>query len=445
MVISLIPMAIFTASADVDGYYTYTIENNEATITKCNFNISGAVKVPETLGGCTVTGIGIRAFFNCDGIKEIIIPNSVKVINNEAFYECSNLEKITLPDGITEISDSMFMECQQLKNITIPNTVKRIGISSFQLCSSLEEVVIPRGVEVIDTNAFSLCSNLKKITFPKSIKSLGDYVLGWGEALIEIYYEGTEEDEKNIQTTEETFYLEELGLHYNSCVGDHKYSAKCDTSCNKCEYTRTASKHNNKTKTKVATTKSNGKTWKECKKCGEITETKTIYKIKTIKIKQSEFTYNGKTKKPKLIIKDSKGKTIPSKYYTVNGTKSAKNVGKYELKVVFKGNYSGTKTLTFKINPPKTTVSKLTAKTKSLKVSITKKSSGVTGYQIQYSTSKSFKNAKIKTITSYKTTSYTIKKLSAKKTYYVRVRTYKTVDGKKFYSDWSSAKSKKTK
>ena len=62
-----------------------------------------------------------------------------------------------------------------------------------------------------------------------------------------------------------------------------------------------------------------------------------------------------------------------------------------------------------------------------------------------YSTSKTFKKATTKTVKSYKTTSTTLKNLKAKKTYYVRVRTYKTVSGKKYYSAWSSYKTKKTK
>ncbi len=69
----------------------------------------------------------------------------------------------------------------------------------------------------------------------------------------------------------------------------------------------------------------------------------------------------------------------------------------------------------------------------------------VCSYEVQYSTSKKFKSAKVKKIKSYKTTSLTIKSLKAKKTYYVRVRTFKKVDGKTYYSSWSTAKYKKTK
>jgi hypothetical protein len=167
----------------------------------------------------------------------------------------------------------------------------------------------------------------------------------------------------------------------------------------------------------------------------------------SVKLSTTKYTYNGNTKKPSVTVKDSKGMTISSKYYTIERPKSSNKVGKYKIKVTFKGKYSGTKSLYYVINPKGTTVSKLTAGKKSLKVAIKKQSSQTTGYEIQYSTSKSFKAkyTKTKKVTSYKTTSVTFKSLKAKKTYYVRVRTYKTVGGKKFYSAWSSYKYKKTK
>ena len=120
--------------------------------------------------------------------------------------------------------------------------------------------------------------------------------------------------------------------------------------------------------------------------------------------------------------------------YTVS-YKNNKKVGTATITIKGKGDYAGTVTKTFKINPVKTSVKKITAGKKSLKVTVSKKSTQVSGYQIQYSTSKKFKSAKTKTIKSYKTTSATIKSLKAKKTYYVRVRTYKTVNGKKYYFD----------
>ena len=146
-------------------------------------------------------------------------------------------------------------------------------------------------------------------------------------------------------------------------------------------------------------------------------------------------------------FKDYKGKKISSKYYTVSYASGRKKVGKYKVTIKLKGNYSGTLTAYFTIVPKESKVEKLTAAKKSLKVKLDKVSSQATGYEIESSTSKTFKSkyTKTKKVTSYKTTSVTLKSLKAKKTYYVRVRTYKTVDGKKYYSDWSSKKYKKTK
>jgi len=188
---------------------------------------------------------------------------------------------------------------------------------------------------------------------------------------------------------------------------------------------------------------------------GNYSGTKTVsFKINPIsaskcsfKLSTTTYTYNGKVKTPSVTVKNAKGtKLTKNTHYTVKYASGRKNVGKYKVIVTMKGNYSGTKTLYLTINPPKTSVSKLSAAKKSLKVTIKKKSSQVTGYQIEYSTSKSFKSkyTKSRTVKSYKTTSTTLKNLKAKKTYYVRVRTYKTINGKKYYSGWSSYKLKKT-
>ena len=200
-----------------------------------------------------------------------------------------------------------------------------------------------------------------------------------------------------------------------------------------------------KTGSKKATLSANGYINYLCSSCG-CAYSYTIYRPKTFTLSTSSYTYNGKVKTPTIKIKDAAGNTLKKNTdYTVKYASGRKNVGTYKVTITMKGNYSGTKTVTFKINPPKTTVKKVTGASKSLKVSITKKTTQVTGYQIQYSTSKNFSGAKTKTITSAKTTSATIKSLKAKKTYYVRVRTYKTVGKTKYYSGWSAAKSAKTK
>ena len=90
----------FSASAETEyteGYYTYTVKNGEATITKCDKSISGDVKVPDTLGGYPVTKIGYRAFYKCDNILELNLPDSLTYIEDMAFEGCNSIQSITLP------------------------------------------------------------------------------------------------------------------------------------------------------------------------------------------------------------------------------------------------------------------------------------------------------------------------------------------------------------
>ena len=164
----------------------------------------------------------------------------------------------------------------------------------------------------------------------------------------------------------------------------------------------------------------------------------------TITLSKTSYTYDGKAKKPSVTVKDSNGNKIASSNYTVKYS-SNKNVGKATVTVTFKGNYSGTLKKTFTIKPKSTSISSLKAGPKKFTVKWEKLTTQTTGYQIQYSTSSGFSNAKTVTVSKNSTTSKTISKLKAKKKYYVRIRTYKIVNGTKYYSSWSKSKSVTTK
>ena len=215
--------------------------------------------------------------------------------------------------------------------------------------------------------------------------------------------------------------------------------------------------HNYKEKSRAltrATTTKDGKrvyTYR-CSVCGkQYTKTaQTYYKVNNIKLSKTAYTYNGKVQRPGVTVKNSKGKALKNGTdYKISYPKGMKNVGKYTVKVTLKGNYSGSKSMTYNINPKGTGVSKVKAAKKGFKVTWKKQRTQTTGYQVQYSTSSKFKKAKTVTVSKNKTTSKSVGKLSAKKKYYVRVRTYKTVKigGKsvKLYSGWSKAKSVTTK
>lgn len=199
-----------------------------------------------------------------------------------------------------------------------------------------------------------------------------------------------------------------------------------------------------------STLSADGKIQKVCSVCKHVQSTQTIKKIQSVTLSDASFVYNGKTRKPTVRVKDSAGKTIAASNYTVSYSSGCKNVGIYRVTVTFKGNYSGKKVFTYQIVPRGTTIRSLTGRKKSLYVKWNKNTTQTSGYQLQYTTKSSFKGANAPTITlKNKTTTRTISKLTAKKKYYVRIRTYTNVkyNGKtvKVYGAWSPVKTAVTK
>ena len=208
--------------------------------------------------------------------------------------------------------------------------------------------------------------------------------------------------------------------------------------------------HTTKQTVTKATPTANGKIVNYCSVCKKTLSTTVIPKASSIKLKATSLTYNGKVRTPKVIVKDRTGKTlVKNTNYTVSYAKGRKYVGKYAVKITFKGKYSGTKTLYFTIKPKATSISSLKAGSKKFTVKWKKQATQTTGYQVQYSASSKFSKAKTVTVGKNTTVSKKISKLSGKKKYYVRVRTYKTVkiNGKsiRIYSGWSKAKTVTTK
>ena len=157
----------------------------------------------------------------------------------------------------------------------------------------------------------------------------------------------------------------------------------------------------------------------------------------------STKAFTGKNITQSITVKYN-GKTLKNGTdYTVSYSNN-KKIGTAAVKIAGKGSYTGTVTKTFKINPAKQEIQKLTAKSKAFFVDWAQKGSA-TGYEIQYATNSKFTSAKKVTITSNKTDKTTVSKLSGKKKYYVRVRSYTTVKGTKYYGAWSSVKNVTTK
>ena len=389
-----------------------------------------------------------------------------------------SVDRFTIPSFVRFISPEAFKECVNLKTIYIPETVDEIGERAFEGCCLLSTVEFaPDSRCYLEDLAFLNCNLIKSVKFPQEVypsrRSIGftyEYVEEFGcwsyvkQPDFKVYGVKGSEAEQFASRNDFEF------LEYDFSSHTHRYDNACDTDCNACGDVRTithtytpatctkpatckcgatngvALGHKYITTTVKATLSKNGSVVKKCTDCGAVASKTTTQKIKSVKLSATAYAYNGKAKSPSVVVKDAAGKTLKKNTdYTVSYAKGRKNVGAYKVTVTFKGNYSGKKVLTFTINPPATKISKLAAAKKSLKVTVGKKTTQTTGYEVQYATSKTFKSAKTKVVKSAKTTSLTLKSLNAKKTYYVRVRTYKTVSGKKYYSAWSAVKSKKTK
>ena len=164
-----------------------------------------------------------------------------------------------------------------------------------------------------------------------------------------------------------------------------------------------------------------------------------------LKLKTSSYTYTGKAKKPAVTVYVG-NKKINKKYYTITYSNN-KNVGTATVTVKGKGNYQYYEgTATFQINFKKPAKPTLKSSKKTKATVKWKRDKQAQGYQIQYSTNKKFKSG-VQTVSINKSTtvSTTLSNLKSKKTYYVRIRSYKKVGNKYVYSSWSTAKSIKVK
>lgn len=460
------------------------------------------VEFPETL-----KTIGNTAFQNAP-LTEVSLPDSVTSVGSGAFTNTeqatTHIEKVKLSKGMTAISASMFTN-QKVKSVEIPEGIKTIGARAFA-GNYVETLKLSGTVEKIDDYAF-WNNQMKELEIPGNVKTIGRYAFQRTQDYIKasinkvILHEGLESigkkafyqtltaECKTIDLPTTVRVLDATAFEGNAPVtlisvvedqanaaGDYvKVAVKgegheivlvrkvtFDAGEGKADIASVRTDKDGKL-AELPTATRDGYTfegWFTAAEGGDAVTADTVFDKDTtvfahwkqnvvkatpsVKLSTSAYTYNGKVKTPGVKVSVN-GTVLTKDNYSVSYGKGRKNVGKYTVKVTLKNDYAGSKTVSFKINPPKSAVKKLKKGKKSFTVYVKKQSKQTSGYQVQYSTSKKFKSPKAKSLTSYKKTKLKVKKLKKHKKYYVRVRTYKKVGKAKYYSSWSSAKSVKTK
>jgi len=169
--------------------YTYTANNGAITITGYA-GPGGAVTIPSTINGLSVTGIGVSAFRNNTNVTSVAMTSGVTSIGLDAFYNCNNLTSVMIPDGVISIGVEAFAFCTNLTSVTIPSSVTNIGASIFYDCTSLTSATIHDGVTNIPEGMFYACNRLTSVTIPASVTSLGSSAFAGCTALTAVYFQG---------------------------------------------------------------------------------------------------------------------------------------------------------------------------------------------------------------------------------------------------------------
>ncbi len=122
--------------------------------------VLSSVQLPDS-----VETIGIYAFYKCNGISEITIPDKVTYIPGDCFCGCESLEKVEYPDSLTEIHPYAFAYCDKFTEVSIPDGVTSISMGAYYNCKNLKILRIPESVTSVDMKAFTSCSSLTDIFF----------------------------------------------------------------------------------------------------------------------------------------------------------------------------------------------------------------------------------------------------------------------------------------
>ena len=185
--LSLGSVATISSSASTFGDFQYGLirGGTEAQVSRY-LGAGGDVEIPATIEGRPVTEIGQEAFYFCETLTGVVIPDSVTYIGESAFYHCTSLTSVTLPAGLTHLGERAFSWCKALTSVAIPGGVTRLEEGVFVGCKSLTELTLPEGLVSIGESAVSSCESLPFIVIPDSVTFMGDAAFSSCGALADV-------------------------------------------------------------------------------------------------------------------------------------------------------------------------------------------------------------------------------------------------------------------
>ena len=459
----VIPGDLGITSIDRDVFRNWTMDSKKKIT---------SVTIPE---GVT----SIAGFHGMRSLVTVKLPSTLKVIEDYCFNTDESLTTINLPEGLERIGVQAFSDCLALQDFTFPSTLKVIDHSAFSMCESLTTVALPASLEKLGNQAFQRCVSLTSFTMHDGFPWLNHAVsecpklesLTLSPTLTDVDIGGC--PAMKTLTIPADMKAEQLHIHDMNGLASLTLPGGSQFQINDCE---------NLTDVTVMNGMESLGLIKECPKLATVTIPPSItwigddnfegcpsdftiigkkgsyaeqfakqtgHPFKPLQISLNkatvtvaDATYTGKAIKPTVTVMLDGDKLVQGTDYTVSC--ASKAVGKGTVTIKGKGLYIDSVKKAFKINPKPVKGLALKAGKKSL-TATWKKVSGVTGYQLQYGLKKNFKGAKTTTIKGAAKLKKAVTKLKGGKTYYVRVRAYKKVSGKTYYSDWSGRISVKTK
>lgn len=376
-----------------------------------------------------IKSIGDYAFSCCDSLETIVLYPHVESIGSYAFYDCDSFKKIALPETVTVIGEGTFAECEKLESVSIQKTLTKIDALAFDGCGELTVyytgsmaawahiAIEGEGNEALSSAVLSVGHKHddKQVVITKPTcteKGLGEFSCECG-----YIYKGVIDalghKKVNIPeipatcTTAGSTSGEECSVCHviltqpqtipapgHAEVVDAAVEATCTSEgktrgshCAACGEVFVKQEiiekkpHNDTTELTKATTSENGKKVLTCKDCGDV-RTKILYNVSKFTFADTSYAYTGKVINPAVTVKDSDGNTLKNGTdYTVTYPEGCKAIGKYTVKITLKGDYSGSKKVSFTITPAKT--AKITSKTTSNSIALTWDSvKGATGYRV---------------------------------------------------------------